>query len=218
MALNTLLGQPSDEQIKALPSRLRNPERIQQHLDAFALHLQGVSYRGIQDHFGWKSLSTAQNSVNRGNELAKKLNLDTEKIKLKLAAAFDELADISIAEVRRQVQDGRLMTVKGPQGVELRHTAGPDPRLIGEAGRGLMRFAEFAGLTDRAPEVTSASTTLINLSAPADGASFGSKWSGETVDVASSDHVSDHSQGSTALKASDALEGPTVNKAVVVQK
>ena len=189
MALDTLLGQVTPEQLKALPGRIRNPERIQQHIEAFGLHLQGVSYRGIQDHFGWKSLSTAQNSVNRGNELAKKLNLDTEKIRLKLAAAFDELADISIAEVRRQVQDGRLMTVKGPQGVELRHTAGPDPRLIGEAGRGLMRFAEFAGLTDRAPEVNTTSTTLINLSAPADGASFASKWNETpieptTVDVA----------------------------------
>ena len=99
MSLNTLLGQPTPEQIKALPARLRNPDRIKQHLDAFALHLQGVSYRGIQDHFGWKSLSTAQNSVMRGELLAKELNLDGEKIRLKIAAAFDRLADITIAQV-----------------------------------------------------------------------------------------------------------------------
>ena len=189
MALSTLLGEVTPEQLKALPGRIRNPDRVQQHLDAFALRLQGCSYRGIADHFGWKAVCTAQNSVKRGEELAKDLKLDGEKIRLKLAAAFDELADISIAEVRRQVQDGRLMTVKGPQGMEIRHTAGPDPRLIGEAGRGLMRFAEFAGLTDRAPEVNTSSTTLINLSAPADGASFGAKWSNAdpeptTVDVA----------------------------------
>ena len=76
MALNTLLGQASPEALQKLPGRIRNPDRIQQHINAFALHLQGVSYRGIQEHFGWKYLSTAQNSVMRGEQLAKDLNLD----------------------------------------------------------------------------------------------------------------------------------------------
>ena len=94
MTLNTLLGQVSDEKLKKLPGRVRNPDRIQQHIEAFGLHLQGVSYRGIQDHFGWKSLSTAQNSVRRGEILAKELDLDNEKLRLKLAAFFEELCDI----------------------------------------------------------------------------------------------------------------------------
>lgn len=186
MALNTLLGQPTDQQIKALPARLRNPERIKQHLDAFALHLQGVSYRGIQDHFGWKSLSTAQNSVKRGEELAKKLNLDSEKIRLKIAAAFDYLADVTVQQVKEQVANGRITQIARDDGSkEVRKTAGVDPRMLGEAGRGLIRFAEFAGLMDRAPEVNQAATTLIQLSAPADGVSFADKWSsgGETVDA-----------------------------------
>ena len=47
MGLNTLLGHVTDEKLKKLPGRVRNPERIQQHIEAFGLHLQGVSYRGI---------------------------------------------------------------------------------------------------------------------------------------------------------------------------
>lgn len=179
MGLQTLLGQIDSSQLKKLTNRTRSPERIAQNVDAFAMHLQGVSYRGIQKHFGWKAVSTAENSVKRGEEFSKKLGLDSDRIRFKLAAAFDELADITIAEVKRQVQDGRLMTIKGPNGLELRHTAGPDPRLIGEAGRGLMRFAEFAGLTDRAPEVN-ATSTVIQLSAPGDGASFADRWSKPT--------------------------------------
>ena len=35
----------------------------------------------------------------RGQLLAKELNLDGEKIRLKIAAAFDRLADITIAQV-----------------------------------------------------------------------------------------------------------------------
>lgn len=66
MALNTLLGRATPDQLKALPVRTRNPERVQQSIDALALHLQGVSYRGIQEQFGWKSPNTAVNAVQRG--------------------------------------------------------------------------------------------------------------------------------------------------------
>lgn len=183
MGIRTLLGQVSEEHLKALPSRTRSPERVQQSIDAFALHLQGVSYRGIQEHFGWKSPNTAVNAVQRGEELSKKLNLDVEKIRLKLAAAFDELADITIAQVKQQAKEGRLLTIKTPDGVELRHTAGVDPRLIGEAGRGLMRFAEFCGLTDRAPEITQQATTFVQLSAPVDGASFEAKYASAAPEI-----------------------------------
>ena len=187
MALNTLLGRASPEAIKKLPGKIRNPDRIQQHIDAFALHLQGVSYRGIQDHFGWKSLSTAQNSVMRGEQLAKDLGLDGERIKLKLANFFDELCDITLAQVKKQVEEGQVCLVADNQGNEtITRRRGVDPRLLGEAGRGAIRFAEFCGLMDRAQEVNSNSTTLIQLAVPSDGASFSDKWSGkgETVEVA----------------------------------
>ena len=184
MAIDTLLGRPTPEALAKLPGKVRNPERIQQHLNAFALHLQGVSYRGIQEHFGWKSLSTAQNSVMRGELLAKDLNLDGEKIRLKLAAFFDEVLDISLAQIKDQVQNGQITQVADNQGnTTVTKRRGVDPRILGEAGRGAIRFAEFVGLLERAPEVNQATTTLIQLSSPADGANFADRWSGQTVDV-----------------------------------
>jgi hypothetical protein len=69
---------------------------------------------------------------------------------------FDEKADISIMDVRPQNQEGRLMTIKGSNGLELRPTSEPDPRLIGKAGKILKQFAEFAGLTDRTKRSTPA--------------------------------------------------------------
>ena len=163
MALKTLLGQIDPEAIKKLPGKIRNPDRIQQHIDAFALHLQGVSYRGIQDHFGWKSLSTAQNSVMRGEQLAKDLGLDGERIKMKLANFFDELCDITLAQVKKQVEEGQVCLVADNQGNEtITRRRGVDPRLLGEAGRGAIRFAEFCGLMDRAPTVE---TNVFNAGA-----------------------------------------------------
>ncbi len=186
MALNTLLGEVTPEALTKLTGRIRNPDRIQQHIDAFALRLQGVSYRGIAEHFGWKAVCTAQNSVKRGEELAKDLGLDGERIRLKLANFFDELCDITLAQVKRQVEEGQVCLVADNQGNEtITRRRGVDPRLLGEAGRGAIRFAEFCGLMDRAPEVNQASTTLIQLAAPADGASFGSKWAEGAVDMAS---------------------------------
>jgi len=112
----------------------------------------------------------------RGQLLAKELNLDGEKIRLKIAAAFDRLADITIQQVEEQVRDGRVTLIQHCDGTkEIRYMKGVDPRMVGEAGRGLIRFAEFAGLMDRAPEVHAAAT-LISLAAPADGASFAQKW------------------------------------------
>lgn len=186
MGIKSLLGQVTDEQLKALPGRVRSPQRVQQHLDAFALHLQGVSDRGVQEHFGWKSLSSAQNSIKRGEILAKELNLDSEKIRLKIAAAFDYIAEVTIAQVKEQAENGRITMIRDNEGrSEVRKQAGVDPRLLGEAGRGLIRFAEFCGLMDRAPEVSS-STTLIQLSAPTDGASFTDRWSQPAIEVEAS--------------------------------
>lgn len=205
MGLNTLLGQPSPEQLKALPGRIRNPERIKQHLDAFALHLQGVSYRGIQDHFGWKSLSTAQNSVKRGEELAKQLNLDGERIRLKLAAFFDEILDITLANVRDQAREGQITQVADNDGNRtVTKRNGVDPRLLGEAGRGAIRFAQFVGLMDADSSTDGGQQmTLIQLQAPTDGASFADRWgSAETVDVSAAGQGSGQTQGINAIEPS----------------
>jgi len=184
MGLQTLLGQVDPEQLKALPGRIRSPERVQQHLDAFGLHLQGVSYRGIAEHFGWKSVSTAENSVKRGEELAKNLNLDGEKIRLKLAAFFDEILDITMSQIKEQVEAGRVTVDIDPEGKKsMRCTKGVDPRLLGEAGRGAIRFAQFVGLMDADSSTGGGdvSTNVVFISPTSDGASWDQQ--AQTVDV-----------------------------------
>ena len=83
----------------------------------------------------------------------------------------------------------------------MQRRAGVDPLIAGELSRSLNRWAEYLGLLERAPEVNQASTTLIQLSAPTDGASFGSKWAGETVEISGSDHVHTGEQGKTLSSA-----------------
>jgi len=183
MAIETLLGRATDEQLKKLPGRVRNPDRVKQHLDAFALHLQGVSYRGIQQHFGWKSLSSAENSVKRGEILAKNLNLDSEKIRLKLALFFEEICDITLNQIKQQQQEGQLTYVTSSDGTEtITRRRGVDTRLLGEAGRGAIRFAQFAGLMDSDKSTTSGadvSTNVVFISPQADL----TEWETKTVDV-----------------------------------
>ena len=52
---------------------------------------------------------------------------------------------------------------------------GIDPRIAGELSRSLNRWAEFSGLLDRAPEISTAAT-LVQLAAPANGADFSARW------------------------------------------
>ena len=186
MTIETLLGQATDKQLKKLPGRIRNPDRVKQHLDAFALHLQGVSYRGIQEHFGWKSLSSAENSVRRGEILAKNLNLDSEKIRLKLALFFEEICDITLNQLRQQQKEGILTYVTDNQGNEtITRRRGVDTKLLGEAGRGAIRFAQFAGLMDAEKANGSGGdvgTNVVFISPQADL----SQWETRTVDVPAS--------------------------------
>lgn len=217
MNFDTLLGQVDSESIKKLPGRVRSPERIQQHINAFALHLQGVSYRGIQEHFGWKSLSTVQNSVRRGEELAKHLNLDNEKIKLKLAAYLDEILNITMRQLKEQVEVGRVTVDIDPDGKKsVRCTKGVDPRLLGEAGRGAIRFAQFCGLMDADTSTGNTgdvSTNVVFINPTADGAA----WDQQVVDVTPSGHESGHNQALPAPEPSQPLERPTPKKGVVNQ-
>jgi hypothetical protein len=223
MALSTVLGQVDSEKLKALPGRIRNPERIKQHLDAFGMYLQGVSFRGIQEHFGWKSVSTAENSVKRGELLAKDLNLDSERIRLKLAAYFDEILDITMQQVKEQAKSGRVTIDVDPEGKQsMRCTKGVDPRLLGEAGRGAIRFAQFVGLMDDTASTSGGdvSTNVVFISPTSDGATWDSQV--QTVDVtansAPSEHESGHDLEPTPLEPSPALERPTALGAVDAPK
>ena len=105
---------------------------------------------------------------------------------MKLATAFNYLADVVVDQVKQQAEQGQLQVIDGPDGRVTKATRGVDPRLLGEAGRGLIRFAEFAGLMDREPEVNQQVVSMVNLAPPSDGGTFAEKWGNapsETVDV-----------------------------------
>ena len=55
------------------------------------------------------------------------------------------------------------------------------PRPAGELSRSLNRWGQFLGLQDTPAEVTQ--HTLIQLSAPSDGAAFGEKWSQQPGEI-----------------------------------
>lgn len=62
---------------------------------------------------------------------------------------------------------------------------GVDPRLLGEAGRGAIRFAQFVGPMDADSSTDhGGQVTMVQLNMPTDGASFADRWSAApTVDV-----------------------------------
>ena len=169
IGIQTLPGQVSDQHLEAPPSRTRSPEQVQQSLDAFALHLQGVSYRGILNHIGWKAFATAQNAVRHGEGVTKKLNLDGQKIRFKPLIAFNYLVNIVVDQVKQQIEQGQLQAIDGPDCRVTKATHGVDPRLLDEVGRGLIRFAEFTGLMNRVPEVYQQVVSMVNLALPSDG-------------------------------------------------
>ena len=109
---------------------------------------------------------------------------------------------------------GQIETIHGPDGTIVKTRKGVDPRIVGELSRSLNRWAEFCGLLERAPEVNQATTTLIQLATPADGASFADRWSGQTVEISASAHESAHVSGLTPAEPAPALDGATVYNAV----
>ena len=144
---------------------------------------KGFRLEAFRNISGTSHSSSAQNAVRNGEKIARELNIDQEIIRLKLTNYFNELADVVIGQVRQQVEHGQLQVIDGPDGRITKATRGVDPRILGEAGRGLLRFAEFAGLLERAPEVNSSAITMVNLTAPTDGASFSDRWSTPVEDA-----------------------------------
>ena len=214
MGLSSLIRQVKPEDLEKLPSRQRNMAKVEECLNAYGLHLQGLSQRGVQHELGHKHLRTTQNQIKRGEEIAKKLGLDTERLRLKLAAAFEQLADISIQQVKEQVENGRVTMIQDSEGrQEVRHQKGLDPRMLGEAGRGLTRFAQFAGLMD-ADKSTSGggeiSTNVVFVSPQADL----SEWETRTVDVTPDECRSESKGEQLPANTSATLQKPTACKAV----
>ena len=94
-----------------------------------------------------------------------------------------------------------------------------NPARTAEAlARSADRWAQFLGITDRANETTQ-QATVINLSAPTDGAAFANKWnSTETVNITPSESKSESTDALLLADASSQLERPTAMKAVDAQE
>ena len=180
--------------------------RQQRDIAIYESHMRGNSIRAIQDEFQIKSTKTVWSALNRGKELVIERGIDLEERKIEIDQLFANTLGMLAGEIARQTDEGRIQTIERSDGSsEIRRTKGVDPRTAEALARSADRWAQFLGITDRGQEVNQASTTLIQLSAPADGASFGSKWSGETVEISASDHESDHvhtgEQGKTLSSA-----------------
>jgi hypothetical protein len=91
------------------------------------------------------------------------LGIDTQRIQLKLAHFLDQVLDVSLRQIHHQAEHGQLTEFMDVEGkLSYRKVKAVDPRLLGEAGRGAIRFAEFAGLMERAPSVE---TNVFNAGA-----------------------------------------------------
>ena len=173
------------------PKTRHNLARRERDLRAYELSLAGISVRGIWEEIGLKSSQSGWMSVERGKKIALEEGIDIEEHRIDINRMFKQTLGMLAKTAHHQSVNGCIETIHGPEGTITKVRQGIDPRIAGELSRSLNRWAEFCGLLDRAPEVNQASTTLIQLAPPSDGASFTDKWSNaaETVDVAVTDHA-----------------------------
>jgi hypothetical protein len=161
-----------------------NLSKVERDIRAYELTLQGCSVRGVCEELGIKSTQTAFNAINRGKAIVIERGIDIEERRIDIDRMFKETLGLLAQTIRHQSEHGcETFFVNEDGSKSMKRIKGVDPRIAGELSRSLHRWSEFLGLMDRQPEINQASTTLIQLSAPADGASFGSKWSGDAVDV-----------------------------------
>lgn len=207
MSISAVIRQIGPEDLEKLPnSRQQNLAKVQEYIRAYCFSLQGLSQRGVMKEMGHKHVRTTQNQIKKGEQFAKLLGIDTDRVQLKLAGFLDQVLDITLQQMQHQAEHGQLTEFMDVEGkLSYRKVKAVDPRLLGEAGRGAIRFAEFAGLMDRAPEQNT-QTTLINLAAPKDGASFGDRWD-KPVEASADPAVAAEP---VAAEAVVAVEGTTV--------
>ena len=165
-----------------------NLARIERDLKAYELHLAGVTVRGVCDELGIKSTQTAFNAINRGRDYCIERGIPTEERRIEIDRMFKETLGLLAQTAREQAINGQEEFYVDQDGRKsMKRRKGVDPRIAGELSRSLNRWAEFCGLLERAPEVNTASTTLIQLAAPTNGAVFDTRWAGEaepaTIDV-----------------------------------
>jgi hypothetical protein len=198
--------------------RTRGPAtltKLERDLKAYELTLAGVTVRGVCEELGISSTQTAFNAINRGKEYCIERGIPCEERRIEIDKLFKQTLGLLVKTAYDQDAHGQIETIHGPDGTIVKTRKGVDPRIVGELSRSLNRWAEFCGLLERAPEVNQATTTLIQLATPADGASFTDRWgSGETVEISASAHESAHVSGMTPAEPAPALDGATVYNAV----
>ncbi|WP_114994709.1 hypothetical protein [Synechococcus sp. UW179A] len=183
--------------------------RAERDLRAYELTLNGCSVRGVCEELGIKSTQTAHNAILRGKKFALENGIDIEEHRIDIDRMFKQTLGLLVATAQQQHLEGQIETIHSPDGTIVKTKKGIDPRIAGELSRSLNRWAEFCGLLDRAPEVNQ-QANVIQLSAPADGASFTDRWSAsETVDVAASESKSESTCTLMPAEASPALQAPT---------
>ena len=158
----TVSKQPRSRQRKSEAREVRD-------IAIYQSHMAGNSVRTIQNEFSIKSTQTVHLAIGRGKELVKERGIDLDDRRIEIDQLFNNTLGHLAGEIQRQADEGRIQTID---------------RSAAEAlARSADRWAQFLGITDRANEVNQ-QATVIQLSAPADGASFTDRWSsGETVDV-----------------------------------
>ena len=176
--------------------------------------MRGNSVRAICDEFGIKSTQTVWGGIQRGKQLVIERGIDIEERRIDIDAMFKSTLGYLAKAVEQQSFEGQIETTHGPMGTIVKTKKGIDPRIAGELSRSLNRWAEFCGLLDRAPELNQ-QATVINLSAPTDGAAFADKWNApETVDITPSESRSESTSELLLADASPRLERPTARRAV----
>jgi hypothetical protein len=188
--------------------------RQERDLKAYSLALSGISVRGIMEELEIKSTQTAWSAIERGKKIAIEKGIDVEERRIDIDRMFKETLGLLVSTAKTQAFEGQIETTHGPMGTIVKTKKGIDPRIAGELSRSLNRWAEFCGLLERAPELNQ-HATVINLSAPTDGASFSDKWNPpETVDITPSESKSESNLALSASDASPQLEQPTAYEAV----
>ncbi len=193
----TVSKQPRSRQRKSEAREVRD-------IAIYQSHMAGNSVRTIQNEFSIKSTQTVHLAIGRGKELVKERGIDLDDRRIEIDQLFNNTLGHLAGEIQRQADEGRIQTIERSDGSkEIRRTKGIDPRTAEALARSADRWAQFLGITDRANEVNQ-QATVIQLSAPADGASFTDRWSsGETVDVTPSGPASGPASGPTSEGALD---------------
>ena len=159
----------------------RNAGLIERDLEIYKCHMRGESVRAIGEKFGLRSSCSVWKAIGRGKEHVKKEGIDVEESRITIHQMFEETMVAAMAQLREQREEGvvtRMMDADGNKSI--RQQKGADVRLIGEIGRSAIRWGEFLGITDRAPEQNVQATTVV-LSAPTAGADFESRYGGQAL-------------------------------------